>query len=236
MSIKTVLFDLDGTLLPMDQDTFVGDYFSRLTKKMVPYGYDPKQLIKATWAGTAEMVKNNGKVTNEEAFWKKFAELYGEDKLADKPTFEDFYLVEFDEVKSVCGYNPDAAKAIGRIKQLGLGIALATNPLFPSPATYHRINWAGLNADDFEYITTYENSHYCKPNPKYYAEIAEKLGLDPAETLMVGNDADEDTAAEAVGMKVFLLTDCLINKSGKDIAQYPNGTFDKLIEYIEANA
>ena len=27
MAIKTILFDLDGTLLPMDQDVFVKDYF-----------------------------------------------------------------------------------------------------------------------------------------------------------------------------------------------------------------
>ena len=28
--IKYILFDLDGTLLPMDQEVFVKDYFERL--------------------------------------------------------------------------------------------------------------------------------------------------------------------------------------------------------------
>jgi len=227
------MFDLDGTLLPMDQDVFVRDYFGRLVKKAAPYGYNPDELIKATWAGTAEMVKNNGSQTNEEAFWAKFAAIYGKEKLSDKPMFEEFYEREFDEVKVVCGYNPAAAEAVKRIKKMGLRTVLATNPLFPSPATMHRIRWAGLNAEDFELITTYENSHYCKPNPDYYREIAEKLSLDPRETLMVGNDADEDTAAEKLKMNVFLITDCLINKSGRDINVYPNGGFCELIEYLE---
>ena len=69
MSITTVLFDLDGTLLPMDQDVFVKDYFSRIAAKVAPAGYDPKQLIDTIWRGTAAMVKNDGSKTNEEAFW-----------------------------------------------------------------------------------------------------------------------------------------------------------------------
>ena len=35
MSITTVLFDLDGTLLPMDQDVFVKDYFTRIAGKVI---------------------------------------------------------------------------------------------------------------------------------------------------------------------------------------------------------
>ena len=45
MKITTVLFDLDGTLLPMDQDEFVKAYFGALAKKMAPHGYDPKQFV-----------------------------------------------------------------------------------------------------------------------------------------------------------------------------------------------
>ena len=65
--------------------------------------------------------------------------------------------------------------------------------------------------------------------------ITEKLGLDPKECLMVGNDVSEDMIAEKLGMKVFLLTDCIINKENKDIDQYPNGGFQELIEYINKN-
>ena len=82
-------------------------------------------------------------------------------------------------------------------------------------------------------ITTYENTGYCKPNPEYYLNIAERLGLEPEECLMVGNDVTEDMIASKVGINVFLLTDCLINKEREDINRYPRGSFEQLLNYIK---
>ena len=234
MKITTVLFDLDGTLLPMDQDIFVKAYFSRLAKKLAPLGYEPEKLIKNIWVGTMSMVKNDGSILNEKAFWNKFSEFYGEDVIKDEPVFDEFYHNEFQEAKSSCGYNPLAAKTVNYIKSLGFRVALATNPIFPAIATESRTRWAGLKPEDFELYTTYENSHYSKPNPKYYLEVVEKLGVKPEECLMVGNDVNEDMIAKTLGMKVFLLTDCMINKDNKDISVYPNGGFEALMEYVEA--
>lgn len=45
--ITTILFDLDGTLLPMEQEVFVQDYIRRLAQKLLPKGYDPRLLEKA---------------------------------------------------------------------------------------------------------------------------------------------------------------------------------------------
>lgn len=228
MSIKAVLFDLDGTLLPMDQDRFVKTYFHLLAVKLAPHGYDPKQLVDAVWAGTAAMVKNNGHQSNEAAFWEKFTELFGPQAKEDLPLFEEFYRKEFAGAKAVCGFNPKAAETVAQIKKRGLRVALATNPIFPAVATESRIRWAGLEPEDFELYTTYENARYCKPNLGYYRDIAEQLGLAPEECLMVGNDVTEDMAAQALGMQVFLLTDCLINAGQKDISVYPNGGFPEL--------
>ena len=50
---------------------------------------------------------------------------------------------------------------------------------------------------------------------------------------MVGNDVREDMIARELGMSVFLLTPCLINKDNEDISKYPNGDFDALISFIE---
>ncbi len=232
MKITTILFDLDGTLLPMDQDRFTEAYFKMLTKKLLPHGYEPKKLIDSIWVGTAAMVRNTGQQTNEEAFWKKFTELNGEQVLADKSLFEEFYQKDFQQVKDFCGYNPKAAQMVAALKQRGFRLALATNPIFPAVATESRIGWAGLAPEDFEWYTTYENSSYCKPNPDYYRALLEKLKVQPEECLMVGNDASEDAAALKAGMSFFLLTDCLINKENKDISEYPQGDFDKLLEFV----
>lgn len=235
MKIRTVLFDLDGTLLPMDQDEFVKAYFGALAKKLAPHGYDAEQLIAAIWAGTKEMIKNTGAETNEKVFWKKFCEIFGDQAIGDEPLFAEFYRTEFDKVQSVCGFNKKAAKIINIVKQKGLRIALATNPIFPAMATEKRIRWAGLTPSDFEFFSAYENSHFSKPNPKYYQEILNTLGVSAEECLMIGNDIDEDMIAANLGMQVYLLTDCLINKSGSDISSYPHGTMDQLLKYLSSD-
>ncbi len=232
MKITTVLFDLDGTLLPMDQDVFVKDYFGRIAAKLAPQGYEPKLLIDTIWRGTAAMVKNDGSWINEEAFWEYAVSVYGEKILQDKHFFDEFYEQEFDKVKAVCGYHPAAAEIVHSLKEKGFRVALATNPIFPARATQWRIQWAGLRPEDFELYTTYENSCHSKPNPDYYRDILVKLGVQPEECLMVGNDVGEDMVAKQLGMQVFLLTDCLINKTGKDIEQYPHGGFEELKKYL----
>lgn len=233
MSVKVVLFDLDGTLLPLDQDTFIKDYFGRMAKKLAPHGYDPNQLVKAIYAGMGAMVGNDGSCTNEEAFWKVFTEILGDRVKEDLPLFDEYYRNEFQEVKKSCGFLPEAAKTVRTIRDKGYRVVLATNPMFPSIATESRIRWAGLEPEDFELYTTYENSTYCKPNLKYYEEILGKLGVSPKECLMVGNDVEEDMITEKLGMKVFLLPAYLINKEGKDISVYPQGDLADLLEYID---
>lgn len=230
--ITTILFDLDGTLLPMDQETFIQAYLAGLTQKAAGAGYAPAQVPAAIWAGTKAMVKNDGTYTNEDVFWSTFSSLCGKDAKQDIAVFEEFYRKEFQQIRQVCGYDPGAAEAIRSVKEMGFRIALATNPLFPAIATHSRARWAGLNPEDFELITTYEESRHCKPNPAYYQDVLNALGVTAAECVMVGNDVDEDMVAEKLGMQVFLLTDCLINLSGSDISQYPHGSFPELMNFI----
>ena len=234
MKINTVLFDLDGTLLPMDQDAFIRSYFGRMAQKLAPHGYEPKALQQAIFAGMDAMFKNDGSCTNEDAFWRVFCGIFGERALEDKPLFEDFYRNEFQLVRESCGFFPEAAPLVRALKAKGLSVVLATNPLFPAVATHSRVRWAGMEPEDFDYITTYENSAFSKPNPKYYEEIAGKLGLDPARCLMVGNDAQEDMVASTLGMRVFLLTPCLINRKNLDLSAYPQGGFEELRAYLDA--
>jgi len=232
MKIKAVLFDLDGTLLPMDQDEFVKAYFKLLAARMVPKGYEPRELVECIWTGTKAMIKNDGSCRNEEAFWRCFEEKYSEEAMKDKPYIDAFYTGDFEKAKVSCGFNKEAAEVIHELQENDVPIILATNPIFPAAATEKRMRWAGLEPEDFLLYTTYENSHYCKPNPKYYQEILKKTGFQPEECLMVGNDVQEDMVAATLGMKVFLLTDCLINKEGRDISVFPHGGFAQLKEYL----
>ena len=231
--IRYILFDLDGTLLPMDQEIFVKDYFTRLAKHIGPFGYDPNTLFQNLWKGVGAMVMNDGSVKNEVVFWKVFEQLYGKRVYDDIGLFEEFYRTDFQNTAKVCGYDPEAKRCVDAVKDMGYKVVLATNPIFPAIATESRMRWAGFAPEDFDYYTTYENSCYGKPNLKYYEEILEKIGAKPEECLMVGNDVAEDMVSEKLGMKVFLLTDCIINKHNEDIEKYPHGKFEDLMKFIK---
>lgn len=232
MNITTVLFDLDGTLLPMELERFTIAYFGLLCRRMSLYGYEPKMLEKSIWKSTYAMIENNGEKSNEEVFWNSFAEICGERVLRDRKYFDEFYKNDFQAAREACGFNPEAAVAINKIHSEGLRTVLATNPMFPAIATESRIRWAGLKPEDFELYTTYENMCSCKPNPEYYREITRKLGLKPEECIMVGNDVTEDMIAKETGMDVFLVTDCLINKNNEDIDKYPHGDIKQMLSYV----
>jgi len=232
MSIKAILFDLDGTLLPMDQDVFIADYFKRLVGYLAGYGYDPKVLTQAVWTCTGVMINNGGAVTNEQAFWKAFTDILGPEVRRYEPELITFYRTEFQNVRFSCGFAPMAAPLVRALKEKGYSVILATNPLFPAIATHSRIRWAGLEPEDFSLITTYENSSCSKPNPDYYRQILQKTGLQAGECVMIGNDVEEDMIARELGMQVFLLTDCMINKQGTDISAYPHGGFPELEAYL----
>ena len=235
MSIKAVLFDLDGTLLPMNQDNFIKKYFGEITTFLVTNGdYEPQTLMGTILGGIEAMIKNDGTRTNEEAFWQVYIDTYGSEKArTDYPLFERFYEERFVNTKTECGFSEKSGKIVKQLKDEGITVVLATNPVFPCVATNARISWAGLCNDDFEFVTTYENIGYCKPNPQYYSEIAKRLNIEPSECLMVGNDTSDDLSAEKIGMSVFILTDCLINTKNIDISSVPNGGFDELISYLE---
>ncbi|MBQ9805486.1 MAG: HAD family hydrolase [Clostridia bacterium] len=232
MPIKYVFFDLDGTLLPMDE-RFNDAYFGGLCKKLAPHGYEPKALIATIWAGVKEMVKNDGSRTNEDVFWDAFEKVIGKNARVDEPHFAAFYEEDFDSIATVCPRDPRARQIIDMLHEKKIPAVLATNPIFPAIATQKRIAWAGLSTEDFIFYTTYENFGYCKPNPAYYSAILEKIGARPEECLMVGNDVDEDMVAGKLGMEVFLLTDCLLNRHDTDINQFPHGDFDELIEFLQ---
>ena len=234
-NITTVLFDLDGTLLPMDTDTFTHAYFELLAQKAAPYGYEPKPLVDAVWKGTAAMVKNDGGASNCQRFWDVFASIFGPESRNMQAEFDEFYANEFHGVRSSVGENPLAAKAVRGLRAKGYDVILATNPIFPAVGVGTRLNWLGLELTDFSLVTRYENSTFCKPNPEYYREILQKTGKSPSECLMVGNDAREDLAARKAGLSVYLATDCLIDPEHADLSAAQTGTFRDFMRYAEVD-
>ncbi len=232
--INTILFDLDGTLLPIKQETFVGAYFGEVVKRFAPYGYTKDQLVGSIWAGTKEMIKNDGTRTNHEVFWDKFSELLGEGVLKLLSEFENFYETEFHKVRELVPEGYSVRGLLDELKSMGMTLALATNPIFPRVASVSRLSWIGASMEDFSYVTTMENSSYSKPNLKYFEELLKTLGKTPKECLMVGNNAVEDMCVSKLGCPVYLANDTIENESGVDITQYPGGSLNELIPYVRS--
>lgn len=233
--ITTVLFDLDGTLIRMDQDKFIELYFSSIIEKLSALGYDARLIYASLSDAVRATLKNDGSCTNEERFWSAFLSAAPGLREEVKDILDDYYSTDFVRViDATCKKYPRAREVLDTVGRLGLRPILATNPLFPIIATYRRMELGGLFPDDFEYITAYENSSFCKPNPDYFRELVDKLGISPDECVMIGNDTRDDFSAHALGIPVFILTDCLINKSDVDLSEHPHGSFDELIAYLES--
>lgn len=231
--IKNIFFDLDNTLIPMDEDNFIKLYFGALTKRLIPFGFDKDMIQAAVWSGTKAMVMNNGEKSNEEVFWETFVKIVGEEILKYKYVIDDFYKNDFIVAKAATGFDPKAEEII-KILKTKYRLYLTTNPIFPKEATMQRAAWSGCDLDNFEYVTTYENSSFCKPNPKYFEEVLLKNNLKAEETIMVGNDLYEDGAAKAIGIKVFIIEKNLINRKNQNLDDFDHGDFDDLLKFINS--
>lgn len=224
---------MDGTLVPMDQDLFTREYFTALGAHAAEYGYSSKAVIAAVAQSATDMVKNGGTKTNSDVFWSAFFKAYPDFSKNDAWIFDEFYMTDFDKLRSTTRFNPAANAVIDRLAARdGLSLVLASNPVFPQIAQETRVGWAGIDPSVFCHVTAYENSHYCKPAPKYFTEIVETVGAKPEECLMIGNDAVEDGAAVSAGLKFFLLTDCLLHGDGFDLNSVPHGGYNELNAYL----
>lgn len=235
MSIRHILFDLDGTLLPMVQDEFVRFYMPLLAKAYIERGadIDPKNFIGAVWAGYEAMVKNDGSRTNREAFWSYIEDAIPLPIEQAEQIALSFYENAFNQAACTTRPTTISDRIVKAAKSRGIETYLATNPVFPRCATMNRIRWAGLDAADFKIITTYEDCVYCKPNPWYFREILDTQKLKPEECLMVGNDVEEDLAIRSLGVKTYLVTDTMENKRNLPIESEYTGTLEDLLAFVQ---
>ena len=209
--LKNILFDLDGTLINTLQDNFNEKYFSSICQKFYDAGYDGKTLSKAVLMGLEVMISNDGKESNEDAFWEFFQMYSGINKHDIIGLFDDFYDNEYDEMIDCVKAIEVTGKAINKLKEKGYNLILATNPLFPKKAIEKRAAWGNIDCENFTYITSCENSNYAKPNINYYKQIIENNNLNTEETMMFGNDLIEDLVVEELNIPCYIITNNMIN-------------------------
>lgn len=230
--MNTILFDLDGTLLPMDMQEFTEKYFRLIAQTMYENKRDGKQIVQAILKATMAMVSNDGSNSNEALFWKVFSEATQISRKEIEPEFLFFYEHIFDRINSN-QQSPHMIEAVELLKEKGYRLYLTTNPLFPSVATEKRIQWAGLHPKDFLNITTYENSSFCKPNPAYYEEFLCRYHIAKEDCMMVGNDVKEDGIIETLGIPLFLVDDYLLNQEQLPITCRWKGDSSAFLSFVK---
>jgi FMN phosphatase YigB (HAD superfamily) len=193
--------DLDGTLLGMDIDRFLPIYFERLGAYVgeavrLPDFYP--RFMRAVQAMIATRAKA---VTNEGAFYEAFRDGLSEEvSQRYDDAFRTFYRDVFPRLREHTRPIPGARRFVAAARARGYRLTLATSPVFPLRAIVERLRWAGIEEDAFEYITSFENCHYTKPDERYYLEVIAAAACSPLDTLMIGNDRRDDGAATRAGI------------------------------------
>ena len=204
--VRGVLFDLDGTLLSIDLDAFLGRYFAALeeaSRPLIAASADPRSFMRALHDSTGSMMREHPGRTNRDVFFDDLRAATGVDLREAWPIYEAFYREVFPTLGDTARPAPGARRVIETALALGLRVAVATNPIFPRIAVDHRMTWAGIADLGIEVVTTYETMQACKPHAAYFRQTADMLGIPPDRCMMVGDDRVLDMPAAEVGMRTF---------------------------------
>ena len=228
----TLLLDLDDTLLNTNMHAFIPAYFQALSRELAPY-IAPDQMTRALLSGTRQM---NESIDFSHSLQEVFdAEFYPQQNISRsdlEPAIENFYDNIFPNLAGLTSQIPEARRFVDWGLSKGYRIAIATDPLFPRKATLHRLRWAGFDPQQFELISSYENFHFSKTHPAYYAEILALLGWPVGPVLMVGNDMARDILpAKKLGLATYHVNVEPASSFGPEAG--PRGTLDDLRRWLE---
>ncbi len=209
--IKAILFDMDGTLLDINLEAYIYAYNSKRASLLSDITNRSKYsfVLPTTKAYMAIDDQNRtDSLTNEELYTRVF---YKESKVPLGDPIISNLMKYFDlEMASqlnnrLINAHPRVGgfEAIKKARELGMKVALATNPSFTKEAIDVRMRWAGLSADMFDHVSHMSNSTRLKPSSRYYTETAHAIGVEPEECIMIGNDAKRDIASPGLGMNTI---------------------------------
>ena len=203
----TLLLDLDDTLLETNLDTFVPAYFQALGQHLAGR-VTPEAMMRALIGGMSLMNESEDPTrTLEEIFDSVFYTQLGISKEEFVEILDDFYDNIFPDLASLTKQKEETVSFIEWAVSCGFRVAIATDPLFPRKATMHRMQWAGIDPQRVELISTFEYFHFTKTHPAYYAEVLGRLGWPEGPILTVGNDVVRDLMpAHRLGLATFYIT------------------------------
>lgn len=237
--MKTLLFDLDDTLLTNPTEIFLPAYFGALVKEFSAH-IDPDTILNLLTSDKYGLMSNQDPA-------KSLADLFVPDFYIDlginyedvREQMEHFFEEKYNLLQPITTPRPEAVTLIDQAIEKGWQIAIATNPVFPIAATLNRLAWAGFPQEKYDFLTVsaYEDYHFAKPNPAYYAEVLAQIGWPEGPVVMIGNDKVMDIkGARDLGLATFWITDDL-EQSQSHNGQNPPPTYagqlDEVLNWLE---
>jgi FMN phosphatase YigB (HAD superfamily) len=189
--IRGLLLDLDNTLLDIDVDAFVERYTRAVAARVMPD--DPgRGWALVAGASYRMLAERDSSETNRARFLAALAQEAGEDADRLWRHLEEASTALLPELEGMARARPGVRSLVAEAHRRGLRVALATNPIYPRPVIVERMRWAGLDASDVDHVAAMDACRDTKPHAAYFAGLADALGLDLGECLMVGDDPDQD--------------------------------------------
>lgn len=221
----TLLIDLDNTLLGNETADFLPVYFNSLSRIFPRWSREEftRQLLAATQAMVRKDLPQN---TLEQVFDRVFYPGLGIEKSSMVSDLYRFYKNEFGGLGYLTQRRPEAVELVQQAFSADWDVVVATNPVFPRIAILHRLQWAGFSeSTPFKLITSFEDFHFTKPNPAYYAEILALLGCQDQPAVMIGDSLDDDILpATKIGIPGYLVTSRPVTLPEKLDAPVQQGT------------
>ena len=192
--IKAVLLDLDNTLLQNPDRQFAHAFRRAFDAHFLDcFGID--KLSQAFHSAIQTLGRQRDMMTaNADLIIAGLAQaLHVADESVQK-ALSSFYQQPYDGLRQYAAVMPAAYSLVKALLEQNLSVAIATNPIYPESAILKRMAWAGLSdfQNDFALISHSGNMRFSKPHPAYYAELAARIGIEPDETLMVGDSETHD--------------------------------------------
>lgn len=234
---RTLLLDLDDTLLGNDIGEFLPVYLKALGKHLTLHA-SPERLVPILLSATQSMIQNNRPdLTLKEVFEAAFFSALGVDQETMQADIDEFYASVFPTLRSLTHPRPEAIALVEYALECGYQIVIATNPLFPRSAILQRLQWANLSPEDYPFrlVASYETFHFAKPNPAFFAEILGRLGWPSGPVLMVGDSLENDIrASRRLGLAAYWISTNGVKPAGGEYAPTATGSPVEVIPWLDS--